>query len=226
MPTTWISLQRHRREALLWSHSCSAPGAVQTSLSGTSAQSQSSTVAQTSQNPSIVTTGTVSYISNYAAFPLLNQDDLSLHVSSDWANTVDKTNNLNQTRAQEACLAVVYPIIERSTGNTGYTIGDKQWTDADGAIKPTNLTVTTVSQGISYSAIKAQIDSGSPMILGGQGTTEGHFVLAIGYDDASKAIIVIDPFTGQRVSMSSTTWKEDGGAGSKYTFGQMRTVAY
>lgn len=151
-------------------------------------------------------------------FPLLSQlDDANtgLYLNEAFGKAIE----------HEACLAVVYAMIEHGIGNTSYRIGEEGTWGSFGAIDKYNRETERDIQP-SMDTIKAEFRNGDPVILRTENLGGHHFVLAVGVTPDDQ-IIALDPFGGESVLIDTSTssWKIiAGGAGSGYTVQDMRTV--
>lgn len=163
----------------------------------------------------------------FPSFQQTNGEDLSLYVSSDWANTEIE----GVPRKDETCLAVVYAILEHARGNTSHRVGqDGTWSDDLGALDKFQVQKLR-DLPADLKTIQAEIRSGSPIILQGFSRRLGtsHFMLAIGLT-ADQDVIALDPLSGSEIIIPSKTMVAEtpqlDGAVLAFTVMALRTLDY
>lgn len=167
---------------------------------------------------------------NEGMFPILSQsnyNDPDLYINTQWALAPDlkaDSSDSGLKRYQVTCLATVYAMIEKARGHTDYRIGQPgTWSDTEGAIAPAGIGVQVPAD---FQKIVEQINSGNPVILRGSSDKlpyGQHFMLAVGVSE-SGSLIVIDPYKGQKIEISSTLTGASS-AGS-FTIASMKVVAF
>jgi hypothetical protein len=63
---------------------------------------------------------------------------------------------------------------------------------------------------LTFEEVRANIDSGSPVVIWLLSSFSGHLVVIVGYDERTQALAIYDPFFGQQVVPFSTTFTYSG----------------
>ena len=142
-----------------------------------------------------------------------SNDDI---VSSALVEDLNQNNFGNQTGTNTFCYATCVLAILRRYKGTSFTmdrlISEGIVNGSDGAVNSRDTTYYSITSNISinddYSDICNEIEAGRPVIIYGQSSVSGHYVVADSFSSrTASGIIVMDPWKGTHVKMTESTLK-------------------